>query len=53
MTRFDMQQHLEDCLGTQEAFDAVVAAMSDDAMTDLYKYICRCYDIKDETEEDE
>ena len=53
MTRFEMQEHLVEVLGAEYAFDCVVHAMSDDQMEDLYKYICRCYEIEDKTEETE
>lgn len=52
MTRFEMQQHLVEMLGTEQAFDCIVRAMSDYQMEDLYKYICRCHDIEDKTEEE-
>lgn len=46
--RFEMQEYLIEYLGVDGAFDAVVRAMSDDAMKDLFDFIVRSYDIEDD-----
>lgn len=42
-----------EALGFEGAFDAVVKALSYDTKEDVYDYILRCYEIEDDTEEEE
>lgn len=53
MTRIKQQERLIEWLGIEEAFDAVIKAMSDYQMQEIYNYILRCYDIPEEAEDEE
>lgn len=53
MNRFEMQEKLINELGIEEAFDSVVKALSDDQMKEVFDYICTCWGISTEEEEEE
>ena len=48
-----IEEKIIEQLGCEEALAAICKALSTDDKEDIYEYICRCYDVKIEDDDDE